>query len=61
MVYVSRGHWDVNIELLIEKCNNGIVELIILNGRYIVCGQGIIKCKCRIVNCKYVTVEFRMV
>ena len=40
-----------------EICNSGSWEVIIRYDRCGVCGQGILRCKCRIVNWKYVTVE----
>jgi hypothetical protein len=33
-----------------------VIERIIRYGRFGVCGQGILRCKCGIVNWKYVTV-----
>ena len=41
-----------------EICNGGSSEDIICYGRCGVCGQGLLRCKCGIVNWKYVTVGF---
>jgi hypothetical protein len=52
---VFMWYWDVNVELLIGN-NSGSWEVIIWYGRCGVCGQGILRCKCGIVNWKYVKV-----
>jgi hypothetical protein len=52
----ERQMWNCELEM----CRSGGGEVIIWYGRCGVCGQGILRDKCGIVNCKYVTVEFRM-
>jgi hypothetical protein len=44
----------------LEICNCGSWDAIIWYGRWSVCGQGILGCKCGIVNWKYVTVGVGM-
>ena len=39
-----------------EICKSGSWEVIIVYGKCVVCGQGILRCKCAIVGWKYVTV-----
>ena len=51
------GYQDGNLELLLGNMSLWVWEVKILFGRCCVCNQGILKCKRRIVNCKYVTVD----
>ena len=51
-----RGNWGVIVEMLAGIGKSGNVAIIIWYGRCGVYGQGILTCKCRIVNWKYVTV-----
>ena len=56
VVCVVRGYWDVNVELLIANMLQWDLVGYNLICRCVVCGQGILRCICRIVNWKYVTV-----
>jgi hypothetical protein len=56
-MFVVKGYWDVNIELLIGN-GSGSCEVIIWYGRCGVLGQRIQRFECGIVNWKYVTVGF---
>jgi hypothetical protein len=56
VVCVVRGYWDVNGGFLNGNMQQCIWDIIISYGKCDVCGQGILKCNCRIVQWKYVTV-----
>jgi hypothetical protein len=56
MMCVGMGYCVANVELLIEIYNNVSWDFIIWYGRYGVCGQGLLRSKCRIVKRKYATV-----